>query len=124
MSSRRAQDALAKATSQNQSKTRKSDASKNPREERLSDRNTSKTAQASQQQNEASEDEGRPLPGKRTTPTRDLASDDDEMESSGAVVSEVAGSRKLKKQVRVEASAPATQVFTEFMVCFEWIAVI
>ncbi len=46
------------------------------------------------------------------------------MEASGAVVSEAAGSDKLKKKARVEESAPATQVFTEFMVSIEWIAVI
>ncbi len=124
MSSRRAQDALAKATSQNQSKTRKPDASKNSREERLAERNTSKTVHPSHEQNEGSADEGRTQQRKRSRPTRELESDEDEIESSGAVASEVAGGRKLKMQARVEASAPATQVFTEFMVSFEWIAVI
>ncbi len=46
------------------------------------------------------------------------------METSGVAVSEAAGRVKLKKKARVEASAPATQVFTEFMVSIEWIAVI
>ncbi len=122
--SQRARDTLARATPQNPSKAKKAEASKNSRVERLAERNTSKTVHASQEQNEGSEDEGRPLQRKRTKPYRELASDDDEMESSGAVVSEAAGSRKLKKQVRVEPSATATQVFTEFMVSFEWIAVI
>ena len=122
MSSRRAQDALAKAT-QNQSKSRRPDASKISREERLADRNTTKTAHASQEQSEGSADEGRSAPRKRSKPTLE-ESDDDEMQSSGAIASEVAGSRKLKINAGVKASAPATQVVTEFMVSFEWIAVL
>ncbi len=62
------------------------------------------------------------MPRRRSRPSQDLGSDDDEMEASGAVVSEAAGSDKLKKKARVEASAPATQVFAEFMVSIEWIA--
>ena len=123
--SQRARDTLARATPQNHSKAKKADAPKNSREERLAERNTSKTANASREQSEGSADEGRTVPRKRSKPTSQvLQSEDDEIESSGAVASEVAGGRKLKIHARVEASAPATQVFTEFMVSFEWIAVI
>ncbi len=122
--SQRARETLEKATPQNQSKAKKADAAKISREERLADRNTSKTAHASQEQNEGSADEGPALQRRRSKPARELESEDDEMESSGAVVSEAAGRAKLKKKSRVEASGPATQVFTEFMVSIEWIAVI
>ena len=121
--SQRARETLAKATPQNQSKAKKADAAKISREERLADRNTSKTAHASQEQNEGSADEGPPLQRRRSKDSKP-ESEDDEMESSGAVISEAAGRDKLKKKARVEARAPATQVFTEFMVSIEWIAVI
>ena len=118
--SQRARETLAKATPQNHSKAKKADAPKNSREERLAERNTSKTANASREQSEGSADEG---PRKRSRPAPQ-ESDDDEMQSSGAIASEVAGSRKLKINAGVKASAPATQVVTEFMVSFEWIAVL
>jgi hypothetical protein len=76
-----------------------------------------------QQQNEGSEDEGRTVPRKRSRPSLP-ESEDDEMLLSGAMPSEVAGGRKLKINANVKASAPATQVVTEFMVSFEWIAVL
>jgi hypothetical protein len=123
--SQRARDALAKATPQNHSKAKKADAPKNSREERFAERNASKTANASRDQSDGSADDGRPAPRKRSRPSTSLAeSEDDEMESSGAIASEVAGGRKLKKHTNVKVSAPATQVVTEFMVSFEWIAVL
>ena len=123
--SQRAKETLAKATTQNTSKAKKAEASKNSRVERLAERNnTSKTVHESQEKNASSADEGPPMQRKRSRATAVLDSEDDEMGASGAVASEDAGGRKLKKLSRVEAIAPATQVFTELTVSFEWIAVI
>jgi hypothetical protein len=122
--SQRAKETLAKATTQNTSKAKKAEASKNSRVERLAERNTSKTVHESQEKNASSADEGPPVQRKRSKATTVLESEDDEMGASGAVASEDAGVRKLKKHSRVEATAPATQVFTELTVSFEWIAVI
>ena len=122
--SQRAKETLAKATTQNTSKAKKAEASKNSRVERLAERSTSKTVHESQEKNASSADEGPPVQRKRSRATAVLDSEDDEMGASGAVASEDAGGRKLKKLSRVEAIAPATQVFTEFTVSFEWIAVI
>jgi hypothetical protein len=50
--SQRARDTLARATPQNHSKAKKADAPKYSREERLAERNTSKTANASREQSD------------------------------------------------------------------------
>ncbi len=75
--SQRARDALARATPQNQSKAKKADAAKNSREERLADRNNSKTAHASQAKNDSlcSADKELSVPRRRSKPSQGLESE-------------------------------------------------